>query len=266
MLAVAYQYVATFGSGETGILERAGHENDEALRLDPTLRSALLLRASLAIVNWDWAAAKAQLDALLASQPHDYGALYPSAGLARAFGHKDQALAYFRESLQLDPLSVIGHVQLAMLLTAMQRPTEARAAAEAAVAINPMATKAHLLIALIDLDAGQLDAASAALDRESGEYYQLEGRAILAFARKRMPESNAALGKLIDAYHATAAVQIAQAYAYRGERAKAFEWLDHAYTQKDPGLIAVKTDPLFASLRTDPRFSVLLRKMNLPES
>jgi len=266
MLAVAYQYVATFGSGETGILERAGHENDEALRLDPTLRSALLLRASLAIVNWDWAAAKAQLDALLASQPHDYGALYPSAGLARAFGHKDQALAYFRESLQLDPLSVIGHVQLAMLLTAMQRPTEARAAAEAAVAINPMATKAHLLIALIDLDAGQLDAASAALDRESGEYYQLEGRVILAFARKRMPESNAALGKLIDAYHATAAVQIAQAYAYRGERAKAFEWLDHAYTQKDPGLIAVKTDPLFASLRTDPRFSVLLRKMNLPES
>ena len=92
----------------------------------------------------------------------------------------------------------------------------------------------------------------------------LEGRAILAFASKRTADSDAALGKLIDSYHTTAAVQIAQAYAYRGERAKAFEWLDHAFEQKDPGLVNVKTDPLFANLHADPRFPALLRKMNLP--
>ena len=265
-LANAYLYVATFGTGEAGILDGAGHEIDEALRLDPTLRSALNLRANLAVINWDWAAAKTQLDELLASGPHDFGALLRRGQLARAFGHLDQALPYFHESLQLDPLSVIGRVQLAMLLDAMRRPADARAAAEAAVAINPMATKAHLLIALLELNAGHLDAASAALERESGEYYLLEGRAILAFASKRMADSDAALGKLIDAYHTTAAVQIAQAYAYRGERAKAFEWLDHAYTQKDPGLINVKTDPLLESLRGDPRFAILLRRMHLPES
>ena len=150
--------------------------------------------------------------------------------------------------------------------TAWVDPADARAVAETAVAINPKATKAHLLIALLDLGAGHLDAATAAIDRESGEYYQLEGRSILAFAMKRMPDSDAALAKLIDLYHSTAALQVAQAYAYRGERAKAFEWLDRSYAQKDPGLVNVKTDPLLASLHGDPRFSQLLRRMKLPET
>jgi TolB-like protein len=265
-LANAFVYVATFGSGEAGSLDSAAHENDEALRLDPTLRSALNLRANLALINWDWMAAKTQTDALLASGPHDYGALMRSGQVARAIGHMDQALTYIRASLQLDPLSVIGHVQLAMLLDGMRRPAEARTAAEAALAINSMATKAHLLIALLELEAGHLDAASAVIEKESAEWYRLEGQAILAFANKRRPDSDAALKKLIDDNQGTAAVQIAQVYAYRGERAKAFEWLDRAYTQRDPGLVNVKTDPLFASLRGDPRFSNLLHKMNLPES
>ena len=56
-----------------------------------------------------------------------------------------------------------------------------------------------------------------------------------------------------------------QAYAYRGERAKAFDWLDRAVVQRDPGLINFKTDPLFAGLRGDARYKTVLRKMNLPE-
>jgi predicted Zn-dependent protease len=246
--------------------EGARREVAEALRLDPSQRQALNLRANLAIIDWDWAAAKIQLDELLASGPHDYGALLRSGQLARANGHLDQALAYFRESLQLDPLSVMGHIQLAMLLNAMHRPADTRAAAEAAVAINPVATKVHLLLALLELDAGNLQAANAAIDKESGEYYQLEGRSILAFAMKRMANSDAALEELTRKYGDTAAVQVAQAYAYRGDRAKTFEWLDRAYNQKDPGLVNVKTDPLFASLHGDPRFSSLLRRMNLPEN
>jgi hypothetical protein len=80
-----------------------------------------------------------------------------------------------------------------------------------------------------------------------------------------MAESDAALRQLIEAHHDTAAVQIAQAYAYRGERAKAFDWLDRAVVQRDPGLINLKTDPLFAGLRGDPRYKTVLRKMNLLE-
>lgn len=263
-LAGAYLYVMTFGTGQ-GSMEFVSHEVDEALRLDPALRSALHVRISLAMLSWDWGAARTQIDQLLALDPHNSQALFERASLARALGHPEQALEDYREALRIDPLSVIGHVQLAMVLEAMGRPADARAAAEAAIAINPTAVKAHLLIALQDLKAGQIEAANAAIEQESGSWYQLEGRAILAFATKRTADSDAALKKLIDENNATAAIQIAQAYAYRGERSKAFEWLDRAYAQKDSGLINVKTDPWFAALHDDPRFAALLRRMHLPD-
>jgi adenylate cyclase len=264
-LASAYVYDATFGSGASTSLDRASAEVDEALRLDPTLRLARNLHGNLALISWDWAAAKTQLDQELASAPRDPEALFRRGSLARALGHPDEALVYFRKGLELDPLRVIYHVQLAMLLDALRRPEEARAAAETAIAISPTVSKAHLLLGLLELNAGHLDAASAAMEREPAEYYRLEGQAIVAFANKRLAESDAALGRLIEAHHDTAAVQIAQAYAYRGDRAKAFDWLDRAVVQRDPGLINLKTDPLFAGLRGDTRYKTVLRKMNLPD-
>jgi hypothetical protein len=103
------------------------------------------------------------------------------------------------------------------------------------------------------------------MEREPGEYYRLEGQAIVAFATKRVAESDAALTRLIETYQDTAAVQIAQAYAYRGERAKALDWVERAAVQRDPGIINIKTDPMFAGLREDTRYKAVLRKMNLPE-
>ena len=264
-LASAYIYVGTFGTGASTILERAREQVDVALRLDPTLRSARNLRVNLAIIAWNWAAANTQLDELLASGSGDSEALFRRGLLARALGHTDQALVYFRQGLQLDPMQVLYHIQLAMLLNGMRRPAEARAAAEDAIAINPAANKAYLLIGLLELDAGHVDAASAAVEREATEYYRLEGRAIVAFANKRMADSDLALRQLIDKYHSNAAIQVAQVYAYRGERAKAFEWLDRSIEQQDPGLVNVMTDPLFLSLHGDPRFKAVLRKVNLPE-
>ena len=264
-LAGAYLYVHTFGSGAPGSLDRATAEANEALRLDPSLRLAQDVRSNLAIILWDWAGAKTQLDAALASAPRDSDALFRRGLLERALGHPNEALAYYRKGLELDPLRVGYHVQLAMLLDALGRLNEARTAAETAIAISPTVSKAHLLIGLLELNSGHLEAASAAMENEPGEYYRLEGRAIAAFAAKRMAESDAALARLIEAYHATAAVQIAQAYAYRGEHAKALDWLDRAVVQRDPGIINIKTDPMFAGLRGDTRYKAALRKMNLPE-
>jgi TolB-like protein len=264
-LAGAYVYVHTFGTAAPGSLDRAIAEANEALRLDPGLRLAQDVRSNLALILWDWAGAKTQLDEALASAPRDPDALFRRGSLARALGHPDEALVYYRKALELDPLRVGYHVQLAMLLDGLGRPDDARTAAETAIALSPTVTKAHLLIGLFELNSGQLEAASAAMEQEPAEYYRLEGRAIVAFVAKRMAESDAALARLIEVYHETAAVQIAQAYAYRGERAKALDWLDRAVVQRDPGITNIKTDPMFAALRGDTRYRAVLRRMNLPE-
>ena len=61
------------------------------------------------------------------------------------------------------------------------------------------------------------------------------------------------------------AYQAADVYAARVEADLAFEWLDRAYAQRDPGLTQMKTDPCLRSLHTDPRWDIFLRKMGLAD-
>ena len=46
-----------------------------------------------------------------------------------------------------------------------------------------------------------------------------------------------------------AAYQIAEVYAYRGEKDRAFEWLERARRQRDSGLIGLRIDPFLANLQ-----------------
>ncbi len=41
---------------------------------------------------------------------------------------------------------------------------------------------------------------------------------------------------------------------------KAFEWLEHAYKQRDSGMPDMKGDPLLVGLQRDPRYPAFLKK------
>ena len=60
-------------------------------------------------------------------------------------------------------------------------------------------------------------------------------------------------------------VWVAEAYAWRDERDKAFEWLEKAFEQKDVGLAYLLGNTVFESLWDDPRWVALLQKLNLLE-
>jgi hypothetical protein len=77
-------------------------------------------------------------------------------------------------------------------------------------------------------------------------------------------EADAALEEEIARYGDINAYAIAQTYAYRGHRDRAFEWLEKAYEQKNSGLLEIVGQPLFRNLCGDPRFDAFMRKMNLP--
>ena len=263
-LAAALVFMGTFGSDTQQALVEARAEVDRALELDPALRSAKDVRANLAIIAWDWPTARATIDAQLAQDPRDADARLRRGMLERARGRAEQAVAFLRQALQVEPLRIVTHLHLAMALNYLGRAAEGRAVADALIAISPVASKARLLVGLDELRQRHYDAARAQFARESGEWYRLQGEAMLAYAEKHLPDSDAALQLLIAKHHDTAALQIAQAYAYRQERDKAFEWLDTAFRQHDPGLAVMLTDPLLVGLRGDPRFDAIRRRMQLP--
>ena len=78
-----------------------------------------------------------------------------------------------------------------------------------------------------------------------------------------MPEADAALADLIKSNADGAAYQIAEVYAYRGEKDQAFEWLERAHRQRDSGLVGLQVDPFLKNLHPDPRWNAFLHKMGL---
>jgi 26S proteasome regulatory complex component, contains PCI domain len=72
-----------------------------------------------------------------------------------------------------------------------------------------------------------------------------------AGAQKKIPEADAALAQLTKDFAETAAYQIAEVYAYRGDKDKAFEWLERARRQRDPGLASLRKDPLLTNIQDD---------------
>jgi hypothetical protein len=85
------------------------------------------------------------------------------------------------------------------------------------------------------------------------------------WGQKRVQASDAALNELIKNEAELAAYQIAAAYAYRGDKDKAFEWLERARCQRDPGLADLRKDPLLENLHSDPRWNVFLHTMGLAD-
>src|SRR5260370_21879220 len=90
--------------------------------------------------------------------------------------------------------------------------------------------------------------ALAVIEKEPIEWGRFTGQALAYHALGREQDSNTALDGLLAKYSSDGSYQIAQVYAYRGEFDKSFEWLERAYEQRDPGLPAINSDPLFQNL------------------
>jgi hypothetical protein len=118
----------------------------------------------------------------------------------------------------------------------------------------------------LELLQGRIPEALAAAGKIGFEEQRLMYLAMAEHTLGHTQESDKAMGELVAMYAHNAAYQIAEAYAWRGEKRKAYEWLERSYQQRDNGLIPeIETDPFLRGLRGDEEFKAFLRKMKLPE-
>jgi serine/threonine-protein kinase len=50
-----------------------------------------------------------------------------------------------------------------------------------------------------------------------------------------------------------------------GDRARALDWLETAYAERDPQMLYIGINPIFDPLRAEPRFQALVKTMGLPQ-
>ena len=96
-------------------------------------------------------------------------------------------------------------------------------------------------------------------------FWRKYGVTLALYAMGRAEEAERDLEKFINQYESEAAVQIAEIKAYSGAADEAFEWLDRAVAQRDPGVSALIGNPLFENLLEDPRWPALLKRLGFPE-
>jgi adenylate cyclase len=237
-----------------------------ALSIEPDLPNGLLARATIETnFDYNWNAAAQTVSKALALAPADPNMLIAAGNLELARGNMDRAIELYRKAVDLDPVNPQARTFLAFNLAVTKRFAEARAEYPRVVELNPAAPWAHAGLGLSYLVEGKFEEAVSATEGEAGEYARLLIVACARWGQKKIPEADAALAQLTKDFAETAAYQIAEVHAYRGDKDKAFEWLERARRQHDGGLPSLRKDPLLTNLHDDPRWNALLHTMGLAD-
>jgi len=246
--------------------EHARKAAQRALQLAPDLADAHVALGTLQQNHdWDWAAAGASLKRALELAPGDAYVLNGASRLARILGQHDRALDLIGKALALDPLSVDIHREAALVYFMSDRLEDAAASLQMAIDLNPKGGLAHAFLAMTRMRQGRNEEAMAIAAEESHDVFRNLAYAMIHHALGHPEESDKALQVVIAEWGWTAAQQVAEAYAFRGEVDKAFEWLETAYAQRDPGIVHTAVDEFMRPLHADPRWLPFLRRLGLAD-
>lgn len=268
-LAMARFWVADEAASGAQIAE--GHERamaaaEKAIALDPTLSDGFSTRGFLRTsVTWDWEGARADYERGLALNPSDAEAHRRfGAGVLASLGRLQDAVFELRKATEIDPLSAVAWSSLGRVLYSSGQFDAATAALRRSLEIAPDQNyaSAHLCLVLL-LEKRPVEALAAA-ERSTSAIFRPHCRAMALHDAGRQEEAQRTLAELIAKFAHSGAYQIAESYAWFGDRERAFDWLERSYRQHDSGMGYIKADVLLRNLHGDPRFAAMLRKLKLP--
>jgi TolB-like protein/Flp pilus assembly protein TadD len=264
-LAVSEAYLAD-DTGDAAEMQRSVEAADQAIALAPDDADGYAARAALrASFIWDWAGAQADVAKALALRSADSQVQHQYAFLLANLGRLPEAIAAQKKSIELDPLSSHAWENLGSYEMFSKDFDAADAALRRALEIQPDSAFGLYHLGTLRLLEGDAADALAIFRKIEDEAFRLVGVSMAEHTLGNAKESQRALDALTAKHALEAAYQIAEAHAWRGEKDKAYEWLERAYAQRDGGLSNIKIDLLLDGLRDGPRYEALMRKMNLPQ-
>jgi len=246
-------------------IAKARQALQRALRIDPKLVWAHYTLAGMHMsVDWDWRAAKSEIDSIREAEPDNRRQLaMAAADLASIFGRLDEAIDTYRKLVDSNPLDADTMSILALMLFNANRLQESAALSRRALQLSPNLASGSSQLGVTLLYLGENDAALRAIKSESDDIFRNCALSIAYWAAGRRAEADEVLHELERKRSDIAAYNIAQVHAYRGDVDAAFQWLDRAYRQRDSAMSEIASDRLLESLRQDSRFQAMLARMKL---
>ena len=245
-------------------LAKARAAADRALALEPELPLGLYAHFWIQLgYDYDWKGGAATARRALELAPTDPDVLDMAGTMASSLGDNVRALELARRAVALDPINPKSRVNLALALNQSGLYAEARAECARYAELNPTGMFARSGIGFSYLHEGRYAEAEKSLEGGATDWSTLWVLAVATFGQGKVAESDAALEKMIKSSADTAAIQISTVFAFRGEIDRAFEWLDRARQQRDPGVSTMARLPLFKNLHSDPRWSAFWHSLGV---
>jgi TolB-like protein/Tfp pilus assembly protein PilF len=263
-LALSQQILGDM-TGDLTLKKQGDEAADKAIALDPRLADGYATRGYLRYSqHHDWTGAESDFRRALDLDPTNTRTLQNYGRLLAYVGREKEAVVMLRKATELDPLSDTNWQNLGVALVFSRQYPAAYEAFRHALAIQPADGFFQHQLARLQLIDGKTQESLVTAEGNSLEPFRLTDVATAEHTRGDDAASRAALEKLMKTDGDDAAYQVAEVYAWRGERDQAFEWLERAIRQKDGGLEELKGDPLLAPLHADPRYAAMLGKLNFP--
>jgi len=238
---------------------------EKAISLDANYASAYAILAYIQSFSWDFKSASINVEKALSIEPNNSYVINISALLLNYSAEMDKAIALYFKAISIDPLGYSYYFNLSLIYFNKKKYEQAEAALQTYLLHYPNASVAQSVYSQILIGKGEIQAALEKAEKETDPFWKLFAKSIAAYASDNIADADALLAQFVKDYGSDSWPNIAEVYAYRGEKDEAFKWLELAYENKDGSLFEILNSPSFENLWGDPRWNKFINKLGLPE-
>jgi TolB-like protein/Flp pilus assembly protein TadD len=235
----------------------------KALELDPDYAPVFASLSLLARRDIDFVTADQHLKQAMKLNRNSAFPFGAAASLSRTFGRFDQSIELAQNAISVNPVSSSGYANLGYSQYYAGRLDEASSSFRKSISLNPDRFRAYFYLGRVLLAQGELQEAYVEIQKVTDDAFQLAGLAMAYHALGDTLASDQAATRLSENWGETAAFQIAEVYAYRGQMDLAIMWLRKAHNSRDAGLAILLGNPVFKTLESDVRYRSLVEKLDL---
>jgi TolB-like protein/predicted Ser/Thr protein kinase len=241
-----------------------------ALEIDPNLASAYTALAEIeSDYNWNWEAAEAYNKRALELTPNSAPAHHTYAEFLARMGRFDEAAYHSDIAHLLDPTRINYEAVRALHYLYEHRFDDALAQSQMVIEKDKSAYLAYLYFSVVQATKGNFSEGIAAAEQAGAisgggpsDFFALACNYALANDRAK---TNAVVAKMqaLSKQRYVDPFFFVVIYNYRGDKDRAFAYLEKSYVEKSYWMTSIKIHPVVDGLRSDPRFAKMLKKMNL---
>ncbi|PTM10767.1 MAG: hypothetical protein DA407_02955 [Bacteroidetes bacterium] len=235
----------------------------KSVDLDPNSGDNYMTLASFQELNWNFETSAKNREKAL--ELDSYSAVILGTAANMVFGDINKSVELLKRAIVIDPLVYVNYYNLGFAYYKLGEIEKAEEAFETFFSYYPNSQIIHYMMGQVRIAQGRYDEALAEMEQETHDFFSLYGLNFVHFALGNTKRSNELFEEFKEKFGESDPANLADLYAFRGNKEESFKLLNKALEIKDPVLLEALAYPSFKTLHGDPRWNAFINKLGLPE-